>query len=104
MGLYTTYYLAMESIWGRTLGKFVTGTRVISMNGRHPSFLQVLGRTLVRLIPGEPLSILCLKPGHGWHDYIPKTRVVTRRDYTPAKISEWNNQGSRPTSTSVDPY
>src|SRR6185369_4756280 len=49
--LSTLYYLPSEALFGRTLGKLVTGTRVVTESGQTPSFLQILGRTAARLIP-----------------------------------------------------
>ena len=73
-GILLGYYLFFESLWSRTPGKWMLGTKVESASGGRPSFGQVLGRTLCRLIPFEPLSLL--GKGVGWHDTIPKTRVV----------------------------
>ncbi|WP_203843324.1 RDD family protein [Winogradskya humida] len=46
------YYLLMEGLLGRTVGKMVTGIRVISEDGGRPGFVSVLVRTLLRLIDG----------------------------------------------------
>jgi uncharacterized RDD family membrane protein YckC len=47
------YYLVFEGLFGRTVGKFVTGIRVIdAKTGRTPGMLSVLLRTVLRLIDG----------------------------------------------------
>ena len=69
------YYCLLEGIMGRTLGKLVTGTEVITIDGKKPGFLKVLGRTLCRIIPFEPFSFFGAGAG-GWHDTITGTRVV----------------------------
>lgn len=69
------YYTLMEYKFGKTLGKFVTRTKVISTNGNPLSFAQCTGRVLCRIIPFEALSGL-LSNGVFWHDSIPKTLVV----------------------------
>ena len=47
------YYLLFEGLLGRTVGKLVTGIRVIdAKTGRTPGMLTVLVRTLLRLIDG----------------------------------------------------
>jgi uncharacterized RDD family membrane protein YckC len=69
------YYCIFESAAGRTLGKFVTGTKVINEKGELPGFANILGRTLCRFIPFEPFSFFGGGPG-GWHDTISGTRVV----------------------------
>jgi uncharacterized RDD family membrane protein YckC len=75
------YYIAFEGLWGRTPGKWICGTRVIDERGGKPRFGQVLGRTFARLIPFEPFSLLVSARDdlRGWHDELPKTRVVTTR-------------------------
>jgi uncharacterized RDD family membrane protein YckC len=72
------YYLVMEAAFGRTIGKLATGTRVVTVEGGAASFGQILGRTLCRLIPFEAFSFLT-ENAVGWHDSIPKTRVVKIR-------------------------
>lgn len=78
MLLTLVYYLPLESLTGRTLGKLVTGTRVVNADGLKPSFNQILGRTFSRMVPFEPFSFLGAE-GRGWHDTWPKTYVVKCR-------------------------
>jgi uncharacterized RDD family membrane protein YckC len=75
------YYVAFESLFGRTPGKFVCGTRVVDERGLHPTFGQVVGRTFARLVPFEAFSILFATDDdvRGWHDRWPRTRVVRVR-------------------------
>ena len=75
------YYTAFESLGGRTLGKLVTGTRVVSETGGPASFLQILGRSFARQIPFEALSFLSAErvAPVGWHDSLSRTRVVRVR-------------------------
>ena len=76
------YYLPMEVLFGRTVGKLVTGTRVVAESGEPADFLKVLGRTLTRLVPFEAFTFLNSK-GIGLHDRWSGTRVVrTRRSHT----------------------
>jgi uncharacterized RDD family membrane protein YckC len=67
------YYLVMESTWGITLGKLVTGTQVVDMDGNKPDLSTIAIRTLCRFIPFDAISFLGTK---GWHDSISKTMVV----------------------------
>lgn len=69
------YYVAFESMFGKTPGKFLTGTLVIDENGGRPSVGQVVVRTLVRFVPFEALSFLS-SSRRGWHDKWAKTYVV----------------------------
>lgn len=69
------YYSLMEGITGRTLGKFITGTKVINTDGSDITFGKAILRTICRFIPFDAFSFLGGGPG-GWHDTITNTRVV----------------------------
>jgi uncharacterized RDD family membrane protein YckC len=71
----TVYYLPCEALFGRTLGKLVTGTRVVNVEGQPPTFKQILGRTCARLIPLEAFTFL-RSSSPGAHDSMSGTRVV----------------------------
>ena len=71
------YYLGFEAAFGRTPAKFLTGTKVVDVNGGRARFTQILGRTFSRFVPFEPFSFL--GSGHGWHDRWSDTRVVRTR-------------------------
>lgn len=74
-----SYYFLFEGISGRTVGKYLTGTKVVSEDGGKASFGQVVGRTFCRLIPFEIFSFLLFDDKSRpvfWHDSFPKTRVV----------------------------
>ena len=71
------YFIAFEAATGRTAGKLVAGTKVVSATGGTPSFGQITGRSLVRLIPFEPFSFIFAN--RGWHDRWSGTRVVRLR-------------------------
>lgn len=72
------YYTFCEKIFrGYTLGKLVTGTRVIREDGQELLFSDAFLRSLSRLVPFEPLSIWF---GNGmWHDTWTKTQVIKTR-------------------------
>ena len=72
------YYFPSEALFGRTLGKLLTRTRVVSETGGPPDFSQTLRRTLIRLVPFEALTFLSAKPV-GLHDRWSGTRVVLTR-------------------------
>jgi len=74
------YYVPQESLFGWTLGKLITGTRIVKEDGSPISLGQGLGRSLCRFIPFEAFSFLGGngKPV-GWHDSITKTRVISIR-------------------------
>ena len=70
-----TYYFIMEGVTGKTVGKYVTKTRVVTEDGGKPSMLNIVGRSLSRWIPFDAFSYLGSK-SIGWHDSIPKCRVI----------------------------
>jgi uncharacterized RDD family membrane protein YckC len=72
------YYVGFEALLGRTPGKLITGTRVVTKRGGKPTLGQILGRTLARFVPFEPFSFLGRLPT-GWHDRWSRTRVVKVR-------------------------
>lgn len=72
------YYVPLEGLFGRTLGKLIVGTRVVNETGGAPSFQQILIRSLCRFIPFEAFSFFG-KDARGWHDSIPRTHVVLVR-------------------------
>jgi uncharacterized RDD family membrane protein YckC len=78
LGALFLYYVVFEATFGWTLGKLVTGTRVVDDKGGKPTFGQICGRTLARFIPFEPLSFFGSSLS-GWHDKLSHTRVVRVR-------------------------
>ena len=80
----TIFYVFFETLWQRTPGKFLTGTKVVNKNGDAPAFGNILGRSLARYIPFEPFSFFGNNPT-GWHDTLSGTFVVPV-DYTPADV------------------
>lgn len=69
------YYFIFEGILGKTPGKFITKTKVVTIDGRKPDFQETFIRTICRLIPFDAFSFLGGN-GYGWHDSLSKTRVV----------------------------
>ncbi|WDQ15395.1 RDD family protein [Rhodopirellula sp. P2] len=75
-GFFVFYYVVMEALFGATLAKFITKTRVVSVDGGKAGFGKILGRSLARMIPFDPLSYLFGDTRVGWHDSLSGTRVV----------------------------
>lgn len=69
------YYSAFEVLTGRTIGKFITKTKVVDESGNSPDFGTIVVRSLCRFIPFEQFSFLG-DTNTGWHDRLSKTRVV----------------------------
>lgn len=78
------YYIVFESLWQRTPGKFITGTKVVLKDGTKAPLKNIVGRSFARLIPFNALSFL-FGPPIGWHDTLSKTLVVPK-DYTPEQV------------------
>jgi uncharacterized RDD family membrane protein YckC len=77
------YYWFCESVFGgRTLGKLLSGTKVVDEQGYQPSSLSILGRALARIVPFEPLSIFFNNDGIMWHDQWSGTLVVDIKSST----------------------
>jgi len=80
LAVFLLYYVPQETLWGKTLAKLVTGTRVVSATGARPTFAQIVRRTFCRLLPFEPFSFLFGGDNPvGWHDQLSNTRVVMDR-------------------------
>ena len=78
--LYTTgitflYYFITEWILGKSLAKYVTGTKVFHLDtGSKPTWKEILLRTTSRFIPFDFASFFTKNPV-GWHDWISGTIV-----------------------------
>ncbi|MEO8404827.1 MAG: RDD family protein [Chitinophagaceae bacterium] len=73
---YLIYYtISEQGFKGRTLGKLITGTKVIRTDLKELTFKDVLLRTLSRLVPFEVFSGF----GTPWHDSWTNTTVVKTR-------------------------
>ena len=71
---YIVYYTLCEKLFkGKTLGKLVTGTRAVRLDGTELGFKDCILRSLSRLVPFEPFSAF---GGHPWHDTWTNTTVV----------------------------
>lgn len=79
--IFLVYIFGMEATTGRTLGKLITGTRVVQADdGQPPTIGQYFIRSLCRLIPFEPFSFFN-NPPVGWHDSISRTLVVSNSQF-----------------------
>ncbi|PWU03169.1 MAG: RDD family protein [Bacteroidetes bacterium] len=68
------YYFLCEWATGRTIGKIITGTKVVDASGEKPGLGTIVVRTLCRCVPFEPLSFFA--GVRGWHDRWSDTYVV----------------------------
>lgn len=78
-----TYLLFMTCIEGftkgRSLGKWITRTKVVNYHGQPINFKQAFLRSLCRFVPFEVLSIFF--SGTPWHDTWTNTQVIKSQRY-----------------------
>jgi len=78
-GLFVGVYFLLEtSLNGKTIGKYITGTRVVMEDGQSLKTQNILGRSFARLVPFEAFSFLGSAPT-GWHDRWSGTRVIDEK-------------------------
>lgn len=69
------YFYGLENSLGQTVGKMITKTKVVNLDGGKPTTQQMLVRTFSRVIPLEPVLLI----GGKWlHDSLSQTRVVNQ--------------------------
>lgn len=73
-GLIPACCIRMEGLYGASIGKLATGTRVVNAQGGRPALRQIVARW----IPFEPFSVLFSNDRRGWHDSLAKTWVVRK--------------------------
>jgi uncharacterized RDD family membrane protein YckC len=74
------YYFSLESMNGKTLGKYLTKTRVVYKDGSTPTNGTIAKRALCRFIPFDALSFLSSYP-IGWHDKFSDTLVIDEKTF-----------------------
>ena len=78
--LYFIYIFSFEYFTkGRSIGKYITKTKVVSVDGTAPTQKDFFIRNISRLVPFDGLSFL--KQDGGWHDLWSDTRVVNWEKY-----------------------
>lgn len=87
--LLVIYYVILESLSQKSIGKLITRTKVVLENGEKPAFEVFIKRSLCRIIPFDQLSFLGKK---GWHDSISKTYVIDDKVFEEQKNHHKNFQ------------
>lgn len=76
MALFGLYMSAMEAIFkGRSVGKFITGTKAVYEDGSNISLETAFQRGMSRVVPFEPFSAFG-EPPYPWHDKWTNTYVI----------------------------
>jgi len=76
---FAAYFALPELLFGRTLGKLVTGTKAVMDNGSKLTFDAAVSRAAIRMINIEVFSFVGKKTPVGWHDKVAKSIVITVR-------------------------
>lgn len=94
IGVFIFYFASQEALWGITLGKLITRTRVVTENDQPITWKHAMLRSLVRLVPFEAFSFLSGSQPRGWHDRWTGTKVVSLRaaDIEKARAAQESNQ------------
>ena len=71
---YIAYYVFMETKYQKTVGKFITKTKVVKTNGTKPELGDIFRRTFCRLIPFDRISFLFTQ--NGFHDRLSDTTII----------------------------
>ena len=73
------YYIPMEYFFGKTVGKFITKSKVVNRDGTRISIKTSIIRYLCRWIPFEFISLALGNDAKAWHDVISETVVINQR-------------------------
>lgn len=77
--VFVAYETLMTVRSGKTVGKMLLGVHVVSAaNGKFPEQMQVIKRSIIKLIPFVPIVILIqlIMGKIGLHDDVARTRVL----------------------------
>ena len=64
----------MEHRYQKTIGKFITKTKVVNLDGEKASLGKIVIRTFCRFLPIDWISYFFTK--RGFHDYLSETKVI----------------------------
>lgn len=71
---FAIYYIPFEHKYQKTLGKIITKTKVVNLEGEKAVLGDIISRTFCRLIPFDRFSFFFTR--NGFHDAISKTKVI----------------------------
>lgn len=77
--IYFTFIFVQEAAFkGRSIGKFITGTQAVMLDGSEATLNAIFIRSISRCVPFEVFSFFGTT---GWHDAWSKTRVVNKKEF-----------------------
>jgi uncharacterized RDD family membrane protein YckC len=103
LALAIAYFPTLETLYGRSLGKFVSGIVVVDANGRTPSLGQSIVRTVLRLVEVNPFLLGGLPAGvaaiatrskQRLGDMLARTYVITTAHYRQSQTAMLTSQGT----------
>jgi len=71
---FLVYYVTMETLFQKTIGKFITKSSVVTKDGSKPTFKNIVGRTFSRMVPFDNITFLFME--NGIHDKFSETLVI----------------------------
>ena len=86
-GVFLIYFIVFEVFLQRTLGKYITKTKVVMEDGSKPKASDIIIRSLCRLIPFEVFSFLN-DDARGWHDSMSNTYVVDTKKFEAKRTAQ----------------
>jgi len=84
-------YSWTEGIFGQSIGKTITGSQVFFDKRVEFPFMSVLGRSLIRLVPFDFLSVFS-PDRQMWHDEWSSTAVLEAPDVAATTTSDWSSE------------
>ena len=93
--VFFAYFVLLTGIFGRTLGKWVAGIRVVDSDGNTPGVAlaiprEMAGRFVAVVVVGVGLIWIVFDPKHqGWHDKMAGTYVVNDGAAGPSFLSRF---------------
>ncbi len=70
------YYFILEATLGQTIGKMITKTKIIKVNGQKPSIYNLIIRSICRIVPFDTFSFL-FGYERGFHDIMSSTKLYS---------------------------
>lgn len=90
------YYLISELCFKNSLGKIITGSKLVGYDLEKPTEGQILKRNICRMFPFEMLFFFSHLNGYGWHDRLSKTLIISNKKLKEQKaINEIDQLGEK---------
>jgi uncharacterized RDD family membrane protein YckC len=74
--IYFGYYIYFEHKFQKTIGKYITKTKLVNIDGEKATMTQIVQRTFSRLLPFDPFTFFFPKRDMEFHDVFTNTKVI----------------------------